>query len=50
VLAAWTSEGTQAAQSVPADIKLNDNEQLYLRFSSTAKPKGKVRVRFRRDR
>lgn len=50
VLAASTPVGNQAVLNVPEDITLKDKEQLYLQFSSTAKPKGAVRVRVHRDR
>jgi hypothetical protein len=50
VVAASTPVGNQAVLNVPTDITLDGKEQLYLQFSSTAKPKGKVRVQVHRDK
>ena len=48
VLATSSMKGKQAALRVPADIKLNKNEQLYFEFSSKEKPAGTIKVHVHR--
>lgn len=50
VLATSTPSGNRAMLNVPADIKLNGQEKLYLGFASPKKPNGTVKVRVHRDR
>jgi hypothetical protein len=50
VLATSSIKGKQAALRVPANIKLNNKEQLYFEFSSKEKPGGSVKVHIHRDR
>src|SRR2546423_6742039 len=48
VLATSSRKGKQAMLRVPADLKLNDKEQLYFEFSSKEKPAGPVKVHIHR--
>ncbi|HSP44514.1 MAG TPA: hypothetical protein VLO30_00845 [Chthoniobacterales bacterium] len=48
VLATSSMKGKQALLRVPADIKLNDKEELYFEFSSKEKPTGPVQVHIHR--
>ena len=48
VLATSSMKGKQAVLRVPADIKLNNKEELYFEFSSKEKPAGPVKVHIHR--